>query len=236
MVQMPGKAQVSTDDTMLRNVGIAVSLLAGLAFPIIDGRFGAVADVGVKGLAVGALAIAAALSPGPARYWLAAIMACGALGDMLLEIPGQFTSGGAAFAAGHVIAIVLYLRHRRTDLWAGDALIAAALIAYGAALPSLVLSDTEATGSVMLYSVLLCAMAAATWLGRFPHRFVTSGALLFMLSDTFLLLRMGGLEVNGSGTHGGIVWFSYYFGQLLIFIGINHGAQRGSSTPTGRRN
>lgn len=235
MVQMPGKALVSSDDTMLRNVGIAVSLFAALAFPIIDGRFGAVADVGVKGLAVGALAITAVLTSGPAGKWLAATMACGALGDMLLEIPGQFTTGGAAFAVGHLIAILLYLRHRRPDLWSGDALITAALIGYGAALPSLVLSDTEATGGVRLYAVLLCAMAAATRLSRFPHRYVTSGALLFVLSDTFLLLRMGGLEINGTGTHGGIVWFSYYFGQLLIFIGISHGAQRGLNIPAGRR-
>jgi uncharacterized membrane protein YhhN len=46
---------------------------------------------------------------------LVAVMAFGALGDVLLETSGM-TVGALAFLAGHVVAIVLYLRNRRPRL------------------------------------------------------------------------------------------------------------------------
>ena len=46
---------------------------------------------------------------------IAAVMACGALGDWLLDAAGML-QGAAAFAVGHAVAIILYLRHRRDSL------------------------------------------------------------------------------------------------------------------------
>jgi hypothetical protein len=45
---------------------------------------------------------------------IALVMALGALGDMVLEV--AFTAGAAAFLAGHLVAIALYLQHGRESV------------------------------------------------------------------------------------------------------------------------
>lgn len=203
---------------------LAISIAAGLLYPVIDGRFGAVVDIAAKGLGVGALALAAALVPG--RRWLAAIMAAGAIGDMLLEIPGLFIAGAGAFAVGHIIAMVFYTRNRRGGVPMIDRLTALGLIGYGLAMPSLVMPAGAAVGTLMIYSVLLCGMAAAALLSRFPSQWTALGAILFVVSDTLLVMRMGGRLVGGNTLHGLMVWYFYYLGQLGIFVGVSRGPVR----------
>ncbi len=201
---------------------IAVSLAAGLTFPFVDGRFGGVFDIVAKGTGVAALAVAAMLLP--RQRWLAAIMAAGALGDILLEIPGLFIAGAGAFAVGHVIAMPFYARQQRSGLGRPDRIAAAALIAYGIAMPVIVIpagaSSGVPVGALMLYSVLLCGMATAALLSRFAPRWTGLGVLLFVISDTLLVMRLGGSLVGGAVVHGLLVWYSYYLGQLLIFVGV----------------
>ena len=151
------------------------------------------------------------------------------IGDMLIEIPGNLVAGGAAFAVGHVIAIIFYLRNRRQRILLPDVLFCAALLVFGFVMPSLVMPASEPTDQLTMYAVLLCAMAAAAWISRFPRHWTGLGALLFVLSDTLLVLRMGGLLINGDTGHGLLVWYAYYLGQLAIFIGI-------STTLSGRAN
>jgi uncharacterized membrane protein YhhN len=206
---------------------VAISLVAGFAYPFVEGRFGPIAEIVMKGTAVGVLAIAAGITRGEGAKWLAAILAAGALGDMLLELPGAFTVGAGAFAVGHVIAILFYRRYRRSRLWTLDGVYAAALIGYGLVLPSLLLPASEPTLAPTLYGGLLGAMAGAAWISGFARRWVALGALLFVISDTLLLMRMGGLLINGDAGHGRLVWFSYYFAQLAIFIGVLTGLGRG---------
>ena len=62
---------------------------------------------GVAFLAVYALRRVAS----PDGRMIAAVMAFGALGDMLIEI--DLIAGAGAFLVGHAIAIALYARHRR---------------------------------------------------------------------------------------------------------------------------
>lgn len=201
---------------------LLVSIVAGLAYPLLDGRFGLVADILLKGLGVGALAAAAVLLPAAGGRWLAAILAAGAIGDMMLEVPGGFMVGAGAFAIGHVVAMVFYGGRRRTPVPIGDRLAAAGLIGYGLAMPALVMPAGVPVGALMLYSVLLCGMAAALLLSDLP-RLALVGALLFIVSDTFLIMRMGGTHVGGVSVHGLIVWYSYYAGQLLIALGVAAG-------------
>ena len=197
---------------------VAVSLIAGIGYPFIDGRFGPSVDILANGLGVAARALAAALLP--RRRWLAAIMVAGATGDVLLELPGLFPVGAGAFAIGHVIAIVFYMRQRRAGLGVADRIAALALIGYGLAMPTLVMPSGALIGGPMLYSVLLCGMATAALLSRFAPRWVGLGALLFVVSDTLLIMRMGGSLVGTLGAHGLLVWYSYYAGQFLIFLGV----------------
>lgn len=211
--------------TPYRRWFLLLSLAAGLAYPWLDGRLGPAADVILKGLGVGALAIVAicASRTNPAFHWLAAIMAAGAAGDMLLEVPAGFIAGAGAFAIGHCIAMAFYAGQRRQPLPAVDRILAAGLVAYGLAMPGLVMPAGASVGAPMLYSVLLCGMAAAALLSRFPRRWVFAGALLFVLSDTFLIMRLGGSVVGDARVHGLIVWYCYYFGQAMIFFGVEKG-------------
>ena len=66
-----------------------------------------------KGAGVGLLALWAATRARSADGWLlAAVLALGAIGDVLLDAVGM-TAGALAFLAGHLVAIALYLRNRR---------------------------------------------------------------------------------------------------------------------------
>ncbi len=216
-------AGISTGSRRTANmlaVALALSIAAGLFYPLLDAQFGLIGAIALKGLGVSALAVAALLSRGPDAKWLTAIMAAGAIGDILLAVPGAFIFGGSAFAIGHCCAIGLYLRRSRTAPPLADRFRAAALVAWGLVMPSLVMPAGTPVGALMLYSVLLCGMAAAALLSRFPRHLVALGALLFVVSDTFLIMRLGGRIVGGDTLHGLIVWYSYYAGQLLIFLGI----------------
>ncbi|MEY2883755.1 MAG: hypothetical protein RL490_1479 [Pseudomonadota bacterium] len=198
-------------------VPLLLSLLFGLAYPLVDARLPGFAAIIAKGAGVGLLALAAALAR---HWWLAAIMACGAVGDVLLELPGLFLIGAGAFAIGHGIAMVFYARQRRAGLVTLDRVAATALIGFGLAMPALVMPAGASIGPLMLYAVLLCGMAVAALLSRFAPYGTGLGALLFVISDTLIFIRMGGAFVGSPLIHGLIIWYSYYLGQALIFAGV----------------
>jgi uncharacterized membrane protein YhhN len=206
---------------------LIISLTAGLGYPFLEGHFGTIADIFMKGLGVSALALAATCNRGAGFRWLAAIMAAGALGDILLEVPGAFLLGGGSFALGHCLAIGFYGTNRRSPVAVFDRIAAAALILYGLAMPTLVMPAGAPVGAETLYSVLLCGMAAAMLLSRFAWPLGGIGALLFVVSDTFLIMRLGGSLVGSAMVHGLIVWFTYYFGQALIYLGVSRGLRAG---------
>lgn len=200
---------------------VGAALAAGLFYlllsPLIDGA----ADVALKGSGVALLALAALQLPVRGAGKLALVMALGAAGDVLLELPGLFLAGGASFAAGHLVAILFYAQHRRQTV-AADRIIAALLILYGLAMPPLLTPAGLPVGFTMIYAVLLCGMAASLWLSRFP-RLAALGGLLFVLSDTILVLRMGGGQLLGPALDGALVWISYFGGQWLIALGVARG-------------
>jgi uncharacterized membrane protein YhhN len=222
MVRLPSLAQrFGTLSLAL----LAASLVAGVAYPFVGDGLAPGLNIAAKGAGVGLLALAGLALPLRERGWLTAIMTAGALGDVLLALPGLFLVGAGAFAVGHVIAISFYLRNRRIDASAAERLAALALIGWGLAMPGLVSPPGTPVGMVMLYSVLLCGMAAALLLSRFS-RLALAGALLFVVSDTLLIMRLGGRLVGGEWVHGLLVWMSYYLGQLLIFAGVAAGLAR----------
>ncbi|WP_353199878.1 lysoplasmalogenase family protein [Sandarakinorhabdus sp.] len=200
---------------------VGAALAAGLFYlllsPLIDGA----ADVALKGSGVALLALAALQLPVRGAGRLALVMALGAAGDVLLELPGLFLAGGASFAAGHLVAILFYAQHRRQTV-AVDRIIAALLILYGLAMPPLLTPAGLPVGFTMIYAVLLCGMAASLWISRFP-RLAALGGLLFVLSDTVLVLRMGGGHLLGPALDGALVWISYFGGQWLIALGVARG-------------
>ncbi|WP_310475369.1 lysoplasmalogenase family protein, partial [Sandarakinorhabdus sp.] len=144
-----------------------------------------------------------------------------ALGDVLLALPGLFIAGVASFAAGHIVAISFYIRHRRAA-GASDWLGAALLLIMGVAMPPLLTPAGMSFGQTLAYSVLLTGMAASLWLSRFP-RLAGLGAIAFVLSDCIIVLNLGGGKLIGPTTDGALIWGLYFGGQWLIALGVGRG-------------
>jgi len=196
------------------------SLLAGLSFPVtwlllpIDGSFYAIIW---KMAAVGLLVPFALRRHHEGEFIpLAMMLAFYALGDGLIEL--SMIAGAVAFAAGHLVAIWLYFRHRRVGPSFSQKLLAVAIfvltpiIAYG-------LPPTAEEGiQVAAYSVILAAMAAMAWSSNFPRYRVGTGAVLFVISDLLIFARLGPLA--GSQMTSIAIWYLYYFGVLMIAVGV----------------
>lgn len=167
-------------------------------------------ETGWKGAGVALLAIHAALRARNLDGWLlAAVMAFGAGGDVLLETHG-LTVGAVSFLLGHVVAIGLYRRHRASG--SPVPLILVPLVVAAAWM----LSGRDP--GVALYSAFLATMAATALMSRFPRRTVGLGALMFVVSDLLIFARAGPLpDTLASGL---AVWGLYYGGQLLICMGV----------------
>jgi uncharacterized membrane protein YhhN len=167
-----------------------------------------------KGAGVGLLALWAATRARSADGWLlAAVLALGAIGDVLLDAVGM-TAGALAFLAGHLVAIALYLRNRRPILTASQRL-------FGLLVAPLTIivafAMTHAIG-VGIYAAVLGVMAATAWISRFPRYRVGIGAMLFVASDLLIFSRAGPLA--GSFAPTLLVWPLYFTGQTLIAMGV----------------
>lgn len=205
-------------NTLARWVLIA-SILAGVSYIAAWGLdLPKAAELTWKGLGVGLLAVYAALKARDLDGWLlVAVMAFGALGDVLLGAAG-LTVGALAFLAGHLIAIGLYLRNRRAALSRGQLALAVVLVPATVIIAFLLPSDRAGAPGVAFYSLGLSLMAATAWTSRF-HRFqVGIGAVMFVVSDLLIFGRAGPLPDNFLTGLG--VWGLYYFGQLLICVGV----------------
>lgn len=173
----------------------------------------------LKGLGVALLAgYALRRALGIDSRLIAAVMAFGSLGDMLIEF--SVTAGGGAFFAGHMVATVLYLRNRRPHPALSQRLAGLALLVV-TPLVSWLLSRDPA---VMLYACGLGAMAATAWLSRFGRYRVGTGAVLFVVSDWLIFSRMGPFDLAPLSDL--LIWPLYYFGQFLIATGVVQALRR----------
>ncbi len=168
-----------------------------------------------KGAGVWLLAVYAALNARNIDGWMiTAVMAFGAMGDVLVE--RDLTIGAIAFIAGHVIATLLYLRHRRrttldpTQKWLAVILVPLVMIITWA-----LTNDPMA----ILYSLFVSIMAASAWISRFSRYRVGAGAMMFLVSDLFIFARMGPLE-GSSGWVTPLIWILYFAGQFLIVVNV----------------
>ncbi|WP_374533089.1 lysoplasmalogenase [Phenylobacterium sp.] len=209
----------------LGTIVLIASLIAGISYMASWGLgLPAAASTVWKGAGVALLALYAAVRAQGAGGWmLCAVLAFGALGDILLETHG-LTVGAVAFLVGHLIAIALYLRYRRPNLPKGDAAFAALLVPASVAIAFLLPADRAMAPSVALYTAGLALMAACAWISRFPRSMTGLGALMFVVSDLLIFARAGALA--GQAWVGFGVWTLYYFGQALICLGGVRGLSR----------
>jgi len=174
-----------------------------------------------KGAGVALLALWAASRAASADGWLiAAVMALGAAGDVLLEV--IVAIGALMFLLGHLVAIVLYLRNRRYKLSASQravGLVVAPItvLAAIAFTPIGVVTGRQPVILAGIYAIALSLMAASAWTSRFPRYRVGLGAMLFVASDLLIFSRAGPLA--GSFVPTLLVWPLYFAGQALIATG-----------------
>jgi len=184
-----------------------------------------------KGTGVGLLAVYAALNAKSLDgCLLAAVMAFGALGDVLLETHGLIV-GALAFLAGHLTAIALYLRNRGPDTAARHWAIAGLLFVTITGVAYLLPPDRAGAPGIALYASGLAAMTACAFVSRFPRALVFAGALMFAVSDLLIFLRTGrpSLDIFPMGL---AVWGLYFGGQTLIALGVTRAlAAKAVQTP-----
>lgn len=216
--EMGGEMSSSIVPTGARWLLPLAGLILAATYPLSwGGDWPAALTIAWKGSGVALLALWAAVEAKDMDGWLlAAVMAFGALGDVLLEI--AFTMGALAFLASHLVAIGLYLRNRGDRSMARVSgfvwLLAPVVAGFAWALPA----DRAQAPGVALYAFVLGAMAAAALNSRFPWQRVGFGAILFVLSDLLIFARMGPLAGGTLARFG--VWPLYYLGQLLIAGGV----------------
>jgi uncharacterized membrane protein YhhN len=207
---------------------LLASLMAGVSFFFIkDSQLPGLYQMAWKGAGVSLLAVyALARHKGADSRQIAAVMAFGALGDVLIEL--MLEAGAIAFLIGHLIAIQLYWRHWREALPFSQKAAALAMLLLIPAIAFLLPADRSAAPGIALYATGLSAMTAAAWTSSFPRYRVGIGAVLFAVSDLLIFSRLGPLA--GSAIPGLLIWPLYYFGQFLICTGVI-GELRTRSTP-----
>jgi uncharacterized membrane protein YhhN len=200
------------------NLVLTASVVAGVSYVASWGlELPQPASLTWKGLGVGLLAVHAALRARDLDGWLlAAVMAFGTAGDVLLGV--NFILGAVAFLIGHLVAIGLYLRNRRRTILRSQLALAVLLVPATVFISYMLPADRAGAPGVALYSLGLALMAATAWTSRFPRFVVGIGALMFLVSDLLIFARMGPLPDNFAVGVG--VWGLYYFGQLLICVGV----------------
>ncbi len=201
---------------------LLASIAAAIAFYVLrDGAMPGAYQMLLKGAACAFLAVWAIVRHGGRdTQMLAGIMGISALADMAIEI--TTVAGAALFLLAHVIAIALYLRHRRDRLTGSQKAASLALLVLTPLAGWLLSGDPL----VPVYGLFLGGMAASAWSSSFPRYRVGVGALLFVASDMLIFAREGVLAESALPEL--LIWPLYYLGQLLIATGVI-GTLRGRS-------
>lgn len=156
----------------------------------------------------------------PLRRGIAMGLVWSGVGDVLIELPGRFVPGMAAFAAAHVAYLSAFVRaDRRLALGRLAPLLVWCVPLLALTAPRL----GPLTVPVIAYGTLLTAMmwralarVEAGALVRSGAWVVAIGALVFGLSDSLILLRLA--RYVGEGVSAAVL-ATYWAGQLAIAVG-----------------
>jgi uncharacterized membrane protein YhhN len=199
---------------------LLASLIAGLSFPatwLLLPMDGSAFAVLWKMAAVGLLVPFALRRHHAGEFaMLAAMLAFYALGDGLIEV--SMVAGALAFAAGHLVSIAMYFRHRRVGAAFSQKLLAVTILLLTPVIAYFLPASRAEGAQVAVYSVILAAMAAMAWSSNFPRYRVGIGAVLFIISDLLIFARLGPL--SSSQLTSIAIWYFYYFGVLMIAVGV----------------
>ncbi|RZV30976.1 MAG: lysoplasmalogenase [Sphingomonadaceae bacterium] len=193
---------------------LLASLAAAIAFYLLrDNPIGGLWLIMLKASGVGLLAAYAWWrGVGQDGLLLTIYLALGALGDALIEI--DLTYGGAAFFAGHLAVIALFLRYPREEPTSSQKGAGVTLLLFTPLLCWLLSGSLQ----IALYGLALGGMAAAAWLSSFSRYRVGIGAVLFVVSDLLIFSEIGPVDLGPAPDM--LIWPLYYLGQFLIAIGV----------------
>lgn len=167
----------------------------------------------VKGAAAALLGVYAFVRhSGPDVRLLVWALGMAALGDMAMEVDPQI--GGLLFFGYHVLALGIFLRHRRPGLAGSQKWLAASVFLLTPLIAWLLAGELP----VAFYALALGAMAASAWASSFPRYRVGAGAMLFVASDLLIFARMGPLADGFMAEV--MIWPIYYLGLFLITTGV----------------
>ncbi|HEY3740361.1 MAG TPA: lysoplasmalogenase [Bryobacteraceae bacterium] len=178
-------------------------------------------SVALKGLCIAPLALLAWRTlPGRDGLLLGLALACGSLGDVLIDWRAAlFPAALGAFLIGHFIYIALFWRNRPkpSRLDPLEKSLIAALCLFAVVMSVYLLPATGPLApAVAMYMGALTGMVISAVALRLPERWVMAGALLFLVSDTVLAISKFMAPVPGREW---IIWPAYYAGQLFIAAG-----------------
>lgn len=222
------------DVPLLQRGVLLASVLGGLAYLLFIPAGHIPAQAWIKGSGVGLLTLFALLglvSSARARLDRLLLVLGLALctgGDVLLVVVPGLAAGLGSFLVGHLFLIALFRRHRGQPLagWRRG------LLVLTLAVVGLVLVAPRAGDlmiPVVVYTLVLTAMAVTAMGSRLHAWLVGVGGVLFVISDSILSLRVFGLLPSGLGVLPGLaVWATYYLAMLAIALGASRGLDRAS--------
>ena len=197
---------------------LLASIVAALAFYYLrSGPWPELWFIPIKGAATALLAVYAWLrhSSQDARL-LAVMMLIAAAGDMVAEFDG--TAAHLLYFGYHVVALMLYLRHRRVMLTQSQKVAVVALLLVPSAILYFLNVDNGGGVVTVAYGLALGGMAAGAWASSFPRYRVGAGAVLFVAADLLYFASTGPLM--GSAIPQIFIWPLAYLGQLLVATGV----------------
>ena len=197
---------------------LLASLVAGISyFFVFDDPIPGAYLMVWKGLGVAFLAADAwHRTRGTNGLLIGAVMALGAAGDVGIEL--NLIMGAVLFAIGHLIAIALYARNRRSGITRSSRLMAVALAVLTPLMAWRITYPQSDWQLAVIYAALLGAMAAFAWNSRFSRARVGLGAVLFIISDLVILMQQAG-RISSDFAEW-LIWPLYYAAQFLIATGV----------------
>jgi len=202
-------------------LSIAASLIFLLASPLVASdwlvifKVASIGLLAVMGFRVNAL--------------LGTALTFGAIGDLLLGVhrlgsldaDKLFLFGLGAFLIGHLMYIAMFCRYLGRN-WAAhkparELGVMAVISTLGIVLALLQHSLGPLLIPVVVYALVLAAMAISALLAELDNALAAIGALCFVASDAMLAIS----KFRGPfAEQGPLIWISYYLAQLLIFLGV----------------
>ncbi|MEX3011586.1 lysoplasmalogenase [Hoeflea sp. TYP-13] len=176
---------------------------------------------GVKTLSVALLGVLSVVVDGPVLL-TAALLACAAGDAFLAQDDRAFLAGLAAFLAGHVLYVIVFVSRGDIGLATQPLrLVIAAVMILSTVMIALRLlpavGDLKLPVAAYILVILSMGLAALST----PGWGVVGGAVLFMASDTVLAAQKFLLpQEDAPHPRALFVWISYYLAQLLIALSV----------------